>query len=478
MLALLLRLYGSDLVVNLPWGYGKIGCVPPNSTLHFDTKNGVTAACLGATAVYRVSFASFIWFFIMTTLTACLPKVHRGFFGFKAFTYFAGIIATFFIPNGVFDDNGYAAFARVASFLFLILQIAITIDFAYEWNESWTLKAEEEEAGLFLDDDETATCTSGMSKWKQYLLAISFTNYFLCILGIVLCYVFYANIDGKDNELNIIFMCLTVLFVILSTTFTLIGVSSSEVDHVTTDGNILAASLVSLYGVYLLWSSLSSNPSSYPNSTMPLTNNSNTNRNNTGASDPNSAVDAGQVFLGFAITGLTLAWTTLSASNGLSKMSQGIEDGHTGTAADLEYQRGKDTDGDRTPLMSSVGKEKKNFNDETATEDDADIEAYRRRRGKGGASGEDGDGGEDVLAEDPCIWRFHLIMMWGSIYLSMLVTNWNADSSIVGKNAMHATSRGLTAMWVKIVSQWITFALYIWTVFAPLLFPNYFYQEG
>lgn len=52
---------------------------------------------------------------------------------------------------------------------------------------------------------------------------------------------------------------------------------------------------------------------------------------------------------------------------------------------------------------------------------------------------------------------FHAIMATGSVYMSMMLTNWGTVSG-------HKSD---AQMWVSIISQWISIGLYVWTIMAP-----------
>lgn len=55
---------------------------------------------------------------------------------------------------------------------------------------------------------------------------------------------------------------------------------------------------------------------------------------------------------------------------------------------------------------------------------------------------------------------FYIIMMMGSMYLAMLVTDWQVSGS--GSNHSHVVS-----FWVKIATVWVTMLVYLWTLLAP-----------
>jgi len=57
---------------------------------------------------------------------------------------------------------------------------------------------------------------------------------------------------------------------------------------------------------------------------------------------------------------------------------------------------------------------------------------------------------------------FHTIMATGSVYMSMLLTNWGTVSG-------HKSN---AQMWVSIVSQWLSISIYVWTIVAPKICTN------
>ncbi|KDO25981.1 hypothetical protein SPRG_08634 [Saprolegnia parasitica CBS 223.65] len=60
-------------------------------------------------------------------------------------------------------------------------------------------------------------------------------------------------------------------------------------------------------------------------------------------------------------------------------------------------------------------------------------------------------------------WQFHLVMLFGGLYMAMVLTQWGS---------LHGQEQGAVNMWVQIVSQWMVLLLYVWTLVAPRLFPD------
>jgi serine incorporator 1/3 len=66
--------------------------------------------------------------------------------------------------------------------------------------------------------------------------------------------------------------------------------------------------------------------------------------------------------------------------------------------------------------------------------------------------------------------NFHLVMLISSVYLSMLLTNWGAVDFNSKDWKTFTTSD--SSKFIKFISAWGTSALYLWTIVAPLLFPD------
>ncbi|GER44043.1 serinc-domain containing serine and sphingolipidbiosynthesis protein [Striga asiatica] len=63
---------------------------------------------------------------------------------------------------------------------------------------------------------------------------------------------------------------------------------------------------------------------------------------------------------------------------------------------------------------------------------------------------------------------FHLIFSLASMYSAMLLTGWSTSVGESGK----LVDVGWPSVWVRIVTGWATAALFIWSLVAPILFPD------
>jgi len=71
---------------------------------------------------------------------------------------------------------------------------------------------------------------------------------------------------------------------------------------------------------------------------------------------------------------------------------------------------------------------------------------------------------------------FHVIFAIASMYVAMLLNDWNVVSDISKSpdpNNIYI-GRSEVAMWMRVVSSWICMLLYIWSLIAPVLMPDRF----
>ncbi|KAK4266420.1 hypothetical protein QN277_027344 [Acacia crassicarpa] len=83
---------------------------------------------------------------------------------------------------------------------------------------------------------------------------------------------------------------------------------------------------------------------------------------------------------------------------------------------------------------------------------------------------EEGRGKKEEKEAEPVSYSysfFHLIFALASMYSAMLLSGWTSSSDSSG-----LIDVGWTSVWVRICSEWVTAALYVWTLVAPLLFPD------
>ncbi|NXX69024.1 SERC3 protein, partial [Spizella passerina] len=162
---------------------------------------------VGYRAVYRVSFAMAVFFFLLSLLmievkTSNDPRasIHNGFWFFKIAAIVAIMVGAFYIPEGPFT-RAWFWIGVSGAFCFILIQLVLLVDFAHSWNESWVEKMEE-----------------GNSKcWYAALLSCTSLFYALSLVFVILFYVFYTKPDAcTENKFFISFnmiLCITVSIV-------------------------------------------------------------------------------------------------------------------------------------------------------------------------------------------------------------------------------------------------------------------------
>ncbi|TMS18439.1 Serine incorporator 1 [Larimichthys crocea] len=199
---------------------------------------------VGYKSVYRMCFAMACFFFFFSVIMIRVrsskdPRAYlqNGFWFFK-FLMLVGItVGAFFIPDGTFNTVWYY-FGVVGSFIFIIIQLILLVDFAHSWNQSWLVRAEE-----------------GNTKcWFAALLSITIINFALAFTAIVLFYVFYTKPD--DCTEHKVFISLNFIFCIIVSIVAILP----KVQEAQPSSGLLQASLISLYTMYVTWSAMYQQP--------------------------------------------------------------------------------------------------------------------------------------------------------------------------------------------------------------------------
>ncbi|XP_061597185.1 serine incorporator 2 [Cololabis saira] len=207
---------------------------------------------VGYKSVYRMCFSMACFFFLFSILMIRVrsskdPRaaIQNGFWFFK-FLLLVGItVGAFFIPDGTFNTVWYY-FGAVGSFIFIIIQLILLVDFAHSWNQSWLEKAEE-----------------GNSKcWFAALLSFTGIHYILAFIAVVLFYVFYTQPDGCTEHK--VFISLNFLFCIIVSVVSILP----KVQEAQPSSGLLQASLISLYTMYITWSAMTNNPNRHCNPSL------------------------------------------------------------------------------------------------------------------------------------------------------------------------------------------------------------------
>ncbi|KAL6488780.1 hypothetical protein MHYP_G00025210 [Metynnis hypsauchen] len=199
---------------------------------------------VGYKSVYRMCFAMACFFFLFSAImirvrTSKDPRavIQNGFWFFK-FLILVGItVGAFFIPDGTFH-NVWFYFGIVGSFMFILIQLILLIDFAHSWNEVWVRNAEE-----------------GNSKcWYFGLLFFTILHYALAFAAVVLFYLYYTKPDACAEHK--VFISLNLIFCVIISVVSILP----KVQDASPQSGLLQSSLITLYTMYVTWSAMTNNP--------------------------------------------------------------------------------------------------------------------------------------------------------------------------------------------------------------------------
>ena len=408
--------------------------------------------CVGNFFVMRVSFALALFFAIISLATWCAPLFHNGQWASKCFVYAAALVATFFVPNAFF--YGYSHLARVMSFLFILLQMLILVDFSFDWQEDFDLKMQYFEEGSRSGDEAPGRIccipANSLICVQAGYLVISFVLIASAIVGSVLLYVFYQGCGS-----NVAIVTVTLIFgIILVVTSVMTCSGGNNEDNQGGDKSIglLVPAVVFNTCVYYAFSSIRNNPD--------------------GTCNPSKASanpDSGTVVLGLFVSGLSLAWVTLrTAQNARGVLTTAAPDDLTSGKKKKRNRRQKRGGGGKKPRTNELERpeldegEAQRGNTSEGLES-MEIEALSDEVGESDMSD------DDKMTQSKQIWLFHSIMMFGACYLAMILTQWG---DYTGLTAAENTANQSTSLWVNAAGGWVAYMLFLWIRIAPICCPN------
>ncbi|XP_043430288.1 serine incorporator 2 isoform X1 [Prionailurus bengalensis] len=223
----------------LPWVCEEGAGTPVVLQGHIDC-----GSLLGHRAVYRMCFATAAFFSLFTLLMLCVrssrdPRaaIQNGFWFFKFLVLVGITVGAFYIPDGSFSNVWFYC-GVVGSFLFILIQLVLFIDFAHSWNQRWLGKAEERDSRA----------------WYAGLFFFTLLFYTLSIAAVTLLFIYYTH-PGPCYEGKVFIGLNLTLCVCVSIVAVLPKVQDAQ-----PNSGLLQASVITLYTTFVTWLALSSVP--------------------------------------------------------------------------------------------------------------------------------------------------------------------------------------------------------------------------
>jgi uncharacterized membrane protein len=407
-----------------PWAIEKL----QHLMLDYVKINCPNGQCHGWLAVHRINYA-------LGTLHLCFavlllgvdsskdPRaaIQNGFWGPKLVTWVTLIVLSFLIPDGFFLFWGKYV-SLLCAMVFLILGLVLLVDLAHTWAEYCLEKIE----------------TTDSKTWRVVLIGSTFGMYLGALAMTIIQYVFFAGSGCAMNQAAITTNLL--LWLIIS----IVSINPTVQEHNPRAG-LAQAAIVSVYCTYLTMSAVSMEPDD--NHCNPLVRAQGTRTTS--------------VVIGAIVTMLTVAYTTTRAASqslGLGRSGGDIylpdEDEHGLVTQQPESRRDM-----RTEVLRRAVAEGSLPASALLSDDESESDAR-------------GPPDDERSRTQYNYAAFHIIFFLATAWVATLLTmNWE-DSTRDGDFA--TVGRTYWASWVKIVSAWVCYAMYLWSLVAPVLFPGRF----
>jgi serine incorporator 1/3 len=408
-----------------PWAIEKL----QHLMLDYVKINCPTGQCYGWLAVHRFNFALGLFHIMMAGLlfgvsSSKSPRaaIQNGYWGPKVIAWTALVVLSFFIPDPFFVFWG-KYIAMIGATLFLILGLILLIDLAHNWAEYCLEQIENTDSRV----------------WRFVLIGSTLSMYLGSLAMTIVQYIFFARESCTMNQVAI------TINLILWLAVSALSVHPA-VQEYNPKAGLAQAAMVAVYCTYLTMSAVSMEPDD--NQCNPLVRAQGTRTTS--------------VVIGAIVTMLTVAYTTTRAA------TQSLGLGNTNGI------RLPDDDDDSHDLVTQQPGSRREMR----------AEALRRAVEEGSlpadallSDDEDEAGGNTAHDDERSKTQynysaFHIIFLLATAWVATLLTMNFDDSTRDGDFA--TVGRTYEASWVKIVSAWVCYGMYGWTLLAPVVLPDRF----
>ncbi|KAM7441880.1 hypothetical protein ABFA07_009099 [Porites harrisoni] len=367
---------------------------------------------VGYIAVYRICFAMAVFFVFFCLIMYGVKSSKDARSGIQ--NGFWGIKVLIFIGaivGAFFIPDG--KFTEVWMYFGLIgafLFILIQLVLLVDFAHSWN--------SAWVENMEE----TGSKVWAALLLFFTFLMYGTSVAGIVCLYVYFTHgikdAAASECHTNKFFISFNLILCIIAS---VLAIHPKVQEHQPRSG-LLQSAVISLYTVYLTWSALLYNPDSSCN---PFVN-----------TDPSVKNIDTQAIIGLVLMFLLVIYASIrtASSSQVGKLALASRASTGGTSEATTLREGGEA------------------SDVNLMEEGSRQQVY--------------DDEQDRVAYSYSFYHFMLFL--ASLYIMMTLTNWYKPQS----SNLHNLTNSEAAIWIKICSSWMGLLLYIWTLIAPVLFPD------
>lgn len=392
-----------------------------------------TGQCYGWLAVHRINFALGLFHLVFAGLLVGVTSskhpraaLQNGYWGPKVVAWLALVVMSFLIPDEFFMFWGNYI-SLIAAMLFLILGLILLVDLAHTWAEYCLTQIEDTDSGA----------------WRFILIGSTLGMYIGSLAMTIVQYIFFASSGCSMNQAVI------TINLLLWVAISIISIHPS-IQEVNPKAGLAQSAMVAIYCSYLTMSAVSMepdddgskhcNPFAFSQGTRTTT-----------------------VVLGAIVTMLTVAYTTTRAATqslGLGNNRGGIrlpdEDEHDLVTTQPSARREMRAEALRRAI------EEGSLPADAMLSDDEDD----------GSSGKNSTHDDERSSTQYNYAVFHVIFFLATAWVATLITQgYDLDKE---DGDFVSVGRTYWASWVKIVSSWICYGMYTWTLVAPIVLPDRF----
>lgn len=415
-----------------PWAINKL----QHLTLDYMKITCPDGECHGWVAVHRINFALGLFHIIMAGILVGVnssknPRaaIQNGFWGPKIIAWLALIVVSFLIPQSFFFVWGdYISFAGAT--LFLLLGLILLVDLAHTWAEYCLEQIEAHDSRA----------------WRGILIGSTLGMYALSLAMTIVQYIFFAAPGCTMNQTAITINL--ILFLVVSA----ISVHPA-VQEYNPKAGLAQSAIVAIYCTYLTLSAVSMEPDD--KHCNPLIRRA-------------QATRTTSIVLGAIVTMLTVAYTTTRAA------TQGVALGGSGNKIRLpeddEHDLVTQQPDSRREMRAAALRQAVNEGSLPADalldsdDDDEDLSSSKN------TAGDDERGAVQYNYS-----LFHIIFFLATAWVAtLLTTSITKDDTSNPLEGFAPVGRTYWASWVKIISSWVCYGIYTWTLVAPIVLPDRF----
>ncbi|KAK5729255.1 Membrane protein tms1 [Elasticomyces elasticus] len=408
--------------------------------LDYVTVNCAGKSCFGFAAVHRVGFALGIFHLLLAVLLLGVNNsrdkrapIQNGFWGPKIVLWVALLAGSWLIPNRFFEIWGNYV-ALVGAVLFLLLGLVLLVDLAHTFAEYCIEKIEDTDSGL----------------WRGILIGATLGMYLGSIALTIVMYIFFAGSGCSMNQAAITVNL--ILLLIISTLSVAPAIQESN-----PRAGLAQAATVSIYCSYLTFSAVAMEPDDqHCNPLVRAT-----------------GTRTASIWIGAVVTFVTCAYTTTRAATYGLALGSGKPAGYSSVDADEETVGSHglvETQPESRKAMRAEALRRAvqegvlpaSALDEDSDDDDDDLKSGKHK------NDDEKNGTQYNYA------LFHIIFLLATAWIATLLTQNVGSDSRREVGDFVPVGRTYWASWVKIVSAWVCYGIFGWTLVAPVVLSERF----